>query len=61
MMEELMRQYRFGTRWRAMTDDFVGEVVGWYVTREEKRGVVLQQAGTRVVHVYQTKWLDAEP
>ena len=33
-------------------DGFVGDVIGSYVTREGKRGVVVQQAGTRVVHVY---------
>lgn len=38
-------------------DGFIGEVVGHYTTREGKRGVVLQQIGTRVVHVYGEKWL----
>lgn len=38
-------------------DGFVGTVQGHYVTREGKRGVVLQQEGTRVVHVYGEKWL----
>lgn len=33
-------------------DGFVGDVIGNYVTREGKRGVVVQQDGTRVVHVY---------
>ena len=38
-------------------DGFTGEVIGYYTTREGKRGVVLQQVGTRVVHVYGEKWL----
>lgn len=36
---------------------FKGDVIGSYVTREGKRGVVIQQDGTRVVHVYGEKWL----
>ena len=39
-------------------DDFTGTVQGRYVTREGKEGVVLQQVGTRVVHVYGRKWID---
>lgn len=38
-------------------DGFVGTVIGTYTTREGKEGVVMQQQGTRVVHVYGTKWL----
>ena len=33
-------------------DGMVGERIGSYVTREGKRGVVLQQVGTKIVHVY---------
>lgn len=33
-------------------DGFIGDVIGSYVTREGKRGIVVQQDGTRVVHVY---------
>ena len=39
-------------------DGFTGTVQGHYVTREGKQGVVLQQVGTRVVHVYGRKWID---
>lgn len=38
-------------------DGFVGDLIGTYETREGKRGAVLQQHGTRVVHVYGTRWL----
>jgi len=41
-------------------DGFTGTVQGHYVTREGKQGVVLQQVGTRVVHVYGRKWLDGD-
>ncbi len=38
-------------------DGFIGDIIGHYVTREGKRGVVLQQIGTKVVHVYGEKWI----
>lgn len=38
-------------------DGFAGDIIGHYQTREGKRGVVVQQDGTRVVHVYGEKWL----
>ncbi len=38
-------------------DGFSGDIIGHYITREGKRGVVVQQHGTRVVHVYGEKWL----
>jgi hypothetical protein len=37
---------------RVEHDGFVGEVIGHYTTREGRQGVVLQQLGTKVVHVY---------
>lgn len=46
-----------GKPYRIEHDGFEGDVIGSYVTREGKRGVVLQQHGTRVVHVYGEKWL----
>ena len=42
-------------------DGFAGHIIGRYETREGKRGVVVQQDGTRVVHVYGEKWLSASP
>lgn len=41
-------------------DGFVGDPIGAYVTREGKKGVVLQQIGTQVVHVYGRKWIDGQ-
>jgi len=38
-------------------DCFQGEVIGYYATREGKAGAVLQQFGTKVVHVYGEKWI----
>jgi hypothetical protein len=45
------------TLYRIEHDGFEGMVIGSYRTREGKKGVVLQQVGTRVVHVYGTQWL----
>jgi hypothetical protein len=48
-------------RWTELTvahDGFEGQVIGYYVTREHKPGLVLQQNGNRVVHVYSTKWFE---
>lgn len=42
-------------------DGFAGDIIGHYTTREGKRGVVVQQHGTRVVHVYGEKWITLEP
>ncbi len=49
----------FGTFVTIAHDGFAGTVQGHYVTREGKTGVVLQQHGTRVVHVYGEKWATA--
>lgn len=38
--------------YRVEHDGFEGTEIGSYVTREGKEGVVLQQIGTKVVHVY---------
>lgn len=45
-----------GSEWRVEHDGFQGRVIGSYLTEEGKPGVVLQQTGTRVVHVYGEKW-----
>lgn len=42
-------------------DGFAGTVIGSYTTKEGKEGVVMQQDGTRVVHVYGKKWIKAAP
>ncbi len=41
-------------------DGFKGDVIGFYETREGKRGAVVQQDGTRVVHVYSERFLTVE-
>jgi hypothetical protein len=43
--------------YRVEHDGFEGIQIGTYTTLEGKEGVVLQQLGTRVVHVYGRKWL----
>ena len=40
-----------------MRDGFQGVQIGNYTTLEGEEGVVLQQLGTKVVHVYRRKWL----
>ncbi|WP_156435225.1 hypothetical protein [Bradyrhizobium lablabi] len=45
------------TRYEIAHDGFNGVVIGDYRTLEGKEGVVLQQIGTRVVHVYGKQWL----
>lgn len=44
-------------RYRVEHDGFVGTLVGTYCRLDGERGSVLQQDGTRVVHVYRDKWL----
>lgn len=44
-------------RFRIEHDGFVGTVIGTYTRLDGKRGVVMQQDGTNVVHVYGEKWL----
>lgn len=46
-----------GESYEITHDGFSGTMQGSYVTREGKRGVVLQQHGTRVVHIYGERWL----
>lgn len=48
---------RYSGTYHIEHDGFTGTPVGSYVTHEGKRGAVLQQIGTRVVHVYGEKWL----
>jgi hypothetical protein len=47
-----------GDTFRVDYDGFEGEVIGFYQTREGKDGVVMQQLGTKVVHVYNVKRLE---
>lgn len=59
-MSHLCWSLPLGTHVMIAHDGFAGTVQGYYETREGKRGVVLQQHGTRVVHVYGEKWLSLE-
>jgi hypothetical protein len=42
------------TVWVNPHDGFEGELIGEYKTREGVPGYVLQQLGTKIVHVYRT-------
>jgi hypothetical protein len=42
--------------YRVERDGFEGVQVGSYVTLEGYDGIVLQQIGTKVIHVYRRKW-----
>lgn len=54
---DMYEDYPIGSKWLIEHDDFNGKVIGYYTTDEGKQGVVMQQLGTRVVHVYGIKWL----
>ena len=59
VMDELIAladRYTLGTHLSVEHDGFEGEIIGYYKTKEGKAGLVLQQHGTRVVHVYGVKW-----
>lgn len=45
------------TRYFIEHDGFVGTVIGRYKRLDGKAGVVMQQDGTNIVHVYGSKWL----
>lgn len=51
--------YRLGEHHTIEHDGFAGTVIGHYTRLDGKRGVVMQQDGTNVVHVYGEKWLPA--
>lgn len=53
---EIGSPYPYGTEISIDHDGFQGKVIGHYITLQNKRGVVLQQNGTKVVHVYGEKW-----
>lgn len=46
-----------GRLFRIEHDGFVGMIIGHYARRDGKRGIVGQQTGTNIVHVYGEKWL----
>lgn len=53
-------KHTLGDIYKIEHDGFKGTIIGFYTTIEGKEGVVLQQCGTRVVHVYGLKWLKSE-
>lgn len=46
-----------GKRYRVEFDGFTGTVIGSYRRLDGEEGVVMQQDGCNVVHVYRRKWL----
>lgn len=56
-LEHIIAPTDLGKSYVIEHDGFAGMVIGGYVTHEGKEGVVLQQHGTKVVHVYGRKWL----
>lgn len=57
MWHPLEKKWPIGSLVRIMHDGFEGEVIGYYTRKDGYQGVVLQQIGTRVVHVYGKRWL----
>lgn len=55
-LNDMANKWPLGMSLAVEHDGFRGTVIGHYVTREGKRGLVLQQDGTKVVHVYGVKW-----
>ena len=53
---KLLAGFPYGVQLSVKHDGFAGSVIGYYVTREGKPGLVLQLDDARVVHVYSTKW-----
>jgi hypothetical protein len=51
-MDEIVAGWPYGSYASVERDGFNGTVIGWYVTREGHPGLVLQQNGSKVVHVY---------
>ena len=59
--ERVLQMTDAAERYSIEFDGFTGTVIGSYTTLEGKEGVVLQQDGTRVVHVYGRKNLKPAP
>lgn len=54
---ELIAASEVPQRYRVEFDGFVGTVIGSYKRLDGEEGVVMQQDGCKVVHVYRRKWL----
>ena len=50
-----------GNRYHIEHDGFTGTVIGAYKRLDGEEGVVMQQDGSKVVHVYRRKWLTPAP
>lgn len=51
------RNALMGQKFHIEHDGFVGTVIGEYKRLDGYEGVVMQQDGTKIVHVYGKKWL----
>jgi len=58
ILADIEQLFPLGTELTVEHDGFSGTVIGYYTTREGKSGVVIQQHGNKVVHVYSTKWFN---
>ena len=54
------KYWPYGTNAHVAYDGMHGTVVGWYVTREGKPGLVIQQDATGIVHVYRESRVGSE-
>lgn len=53
-MEDLIKEHghMIGRSFTCVGDGFTGTCIGLYKTREGRSGAVIQQDGTRIVHIY---------
>ena len=54
---KLAEQWPMGTWVYHERDGYAGTVQGYYITREGRPGLVIQQSATKVVHVYHLQWV----
>lgn len=57
LFADIATRWPLGTKVSIEHDGFVGFVRGYYQHEDGKTGVVLRQEGTKVTHVYSTRWL----
>lgn len=61
LRQGLRRFNEIGQRFSIKHDGFIGTCIGHYQRRDSEEGVVLQQDGTNVVHVYRRQWITRLP